>query len=86
MVLKARLLWCLKPRKAESSAVSNTDFKVKDFQLEIYNMVEFRGHQLYFQGNGRITLFKGNNRLLEYEEKWLSQVESKITTDGEHYF
>lgn len=49
---------------------------------DIYNMVDFRGHQLYFQGNGKISLFKGNTRLLEYEEKWLSHVDSKITTDG----
>ena len=45
-------------------------------------MVDFKGHQVYFQANGRISLFKGNNRLLEYEEKWLSLVESKITADG----
>ena len=49
-------------------------------------MVEFKGHQLYFQGNGRISLFKRNARLLEYEEKWLSQVDSKITTDGKQHF
>lgn len=45
-------------------------------------MIEFRGNQLYFLGNGRITLYKDSNRILDYEEKWLSQIESKITTDG----
>ena len=48
----------------------------------IYNMIDYKGNQLYFLKNGKITLFKGEARLLEYEEKWLSQIESKITSDG----
>ena len=45
-------------------------------------MIDYKGNQLYFLKNGKITLFKGEARLLEYEEKWLSQIESKITSDG----
>jgi hypothetical protein len=37
---------------------------------EVYNYVEYKDHQLYFQGDGTVTLFKGNTKLIEYEEKF----------------
>ena len=58
------------------------DCKVELSDSDIYNMIEFKGHQLYFLGTGQIVLYKGDSKLLEYEEKWLSKVESKFTEES----
>lgn len=51
---------------------------------DIYNYVEYRGHQLYFQANGKIVLYRGNERLIQTEEKW--QTESKAGSGGRIVF
>lgn len=48
---------------------------------DIYNSVDYASHQLYFLKSGRIVLFNGATKKLEVEERWLSETESKFSSD-----
>jgi hypothetical protein len=38
--------------------------------LNVYNFAEYKEHQLYFQGSGKVYLFKGDQRLIQLEESF----------------
>lgn len=55
--------------------------KVDHGLSEIYNSIDYAGHQLYFLKDGKIMLYSGATKKLEVEERWLSQTESKFSPD-----